>query len=45
MIPRGLGTFIFVIVGPERVLELKFKRFGRKSLLGLHSVRWENLIF
>ena len=27
------------------MLELTFKRFGRKSLLGLHSVRWENLIF
>ena len=23
------------------MLELKFKRFGRKCLLGLHSVRWE----
>ena len=37
MIPRGLGTFIFVIVGPERVLELKFKRIG---LSGLQNVRW-----
>ena len=32
MVPRGLGTFIFVIVGPERVLELKFRRLGKKSL-------------
>ena len=32
MIPRGFGTFIFVIVGSKRVLELKFRRVGRKSL-------------